>query len=337
MTPEIWLRLNAAKLGSPFEGMFIKQVLAHLPGVDFAHLQAQAPFQDIDGRQRYCDFSYEVPGHFKLAIEIDGFDKRGTGTGMTHEDFVDWQRRHAALVSQGWDVLRIANRDVRDHPQRCLQYLTLIMKQSQLGQLNRADQGSLGELQRSLQGAQAAQESAKAKGESLEGALLEAHKHVETLNNETRTLKTSVWAFAFVLVAALGIFTFKDVLLNREQTTTLMPRAYSSAGGDSCANPISWEEAGQHVGQRKALMGPVVQFTTRESVSGSPTFITLGVAYPDPARFTLVIWGNDRSKFQSILSHGNDLLSRKVCAVGVIGEYRGQPQIILSEPDQVAF
>lgn len=290
-----------------------------------------------------------MPARCKLAIEIDGFDKRGTGFGMTHEDFLDWQRRHAALVSQGWDVLRFANRDVRDQPERCLQYLSLVMKQTQHGQLNRSDQDTLGELQKSLKGAQAALESAQQKSENLEGALHGAHKHVYTLNRETRTLKTAVWAFAFVIVAALGIFTVKDIFLDRNQVASftqsvssdqarpLQPRAYSGAVGGSCANPISWEQASRHIGEKKALTGPVVQVTTREDVNGSPTFITLGAAFPDPSRFAVVIWGSDRSKFQSTLNMGNGLLNREVCVVGEIGEYQGQPQIILTEPDQLAI
>lgn len=65
-------------------------------------------------------------GKIVIVIEVDGYDKRNTGQGMSHDEFFDWQQRQAALTTAGWHVLRFANRDVRDHPQRCQRYIELL-------------------------------------------------------------------------------------------------------------------------------------------------------------------------------------------------------------------
>lgn len=108
--------------------MFVLNVLGVIRDIDFQNIQAQMPFRDRDGGQRFCDFVIREGEGVRIAIEIDGYDKRGTGTGMTHNEFVDWQRRQAALVSQGWFVLRFANRDVRDHPDRCAEHIGLLLR-----------------------------------------------------------------------------------------------------------------------------------------------------------------------------------------------------------------
>lgn len=368
MTPDLWLTLNRHKLGSPFEEMFVRQVLSRLEELDFSKLDAQTPFKDIDGRQRYCDFTYEVPGRYKIAMEVDGFDKQGRGSGMSHDEFIDWQRRHAALVAAGWDVVRFANRDVRDQPGRCLRYLQLMMAQSRHGTLSDSDQSALDQLEKSLRGAQSALELAEAEKARLEKAhdalkheLSGARTNVTALNQETRHLKTAVWAFAFVLVTVMGIgiVTYKDVLESQQggspaaasdmaatapaAMTVSNPTPAASASsapaapGDTCANPIAWDEADRHVGQRKAVAGPIKAISTRDDVNGRPTFISLGAAFPSPERFTLVIWGDDRHAFQPLVTQTAELTGRTACAVGQITEFRQLPQIVLTERSQLTI
>ncbi len=43
-------------------------------------------------------------------------------------DFLDWQRRQASLVAQGWRVIRFANVDVRDNALRCAELLGLLLR-----------------------------------------------------------------------------------------------------------------------------------------------------------------------------------------------------------------
>lgn len=58
---------------------------------------------------------------------------------MSHDDFVDWQRRQAALTAAGWHVLRFANRDVRDQPKRCQRYIELLLRDQRSKSQHQAD------------------------------------------------------------------------------------------------------------------------------------------------------------------------------------------------------
>lgn len=127
MNVESWIKKNEANFGSSFEKEFAEKVLAHINAIDLNTVSTQYHFTDLDGKNRYCDFVIQE-GSIKIAIEIDGYDKRNTGQGMTHDEFVDWQRRQAALTAYGWHVLRFANRDVMNYPERCKRYIELLLQ-----------------------------------------------------------------------------------------------------------------------------------------------------------------------------------------------------------------
>lgn len=123
-----WIRKNRDKFGSEYEEVFVRNVFPVLDGFNIHDVVPQYPFVDLEGRQRYCDFLVKV-NNFIIVIEIDGYDKRGVGSGMTHDEFVDWQRRQSAIAAMGWHVLRFANRDVRDNPKFCANVInSLILK-----------------------------------------------------------------------------------------------------------------------------------------------------------------------------------------------------------------
>ncbi len=53
--------------------------------------------------------------------------------------------------------------------------------------------------------------------------------------------------------------------------------------------------------------------------------------YPDQI-FTALIWGSDRPKFGA---PEDTYRGKSVCVTGKIKKYRGMPEIIASEPDQI--
>lgn len=128
MNIDDWIKLNGANFGSEFELEFAVKVLAKTSGIDLNTVSTQYHFKDLDGKNRYCDFVIQE-GLIKIAIEIDGFSKKPGETGMSHDDFVDWQRRQAALTALGWYVLRFANRDVVNEPVRCQRYIELLLRE----------------------------------------------------------------------------------------------------------------------------------------------------------------------------------------------------------------
>lgn len=238
---DAWLTQHGEQLGSPFESLFVKSVLTRVDGLNVAALSTQYPFRDSDGRQRYCDFTVVEGDDVQLAIEIDGYDKTGSGQGMTKREFLDWQRRHASLVALGWDVLRFANADVRDRPERCAEHVTLVLRRERSKQSHRrkleerlaavqaeaaeagqrvaeerarygaADAGreeagslraEVERISRELELARSA--SSLSAGEQARLQELEALQQRNAyLESETSTMKTTIWAMTVVICAVL--------------------------------------------------------------------------------------------------------------------------------------
>lgn len=226
-----WLAANRDKLGSLWEEKFVTEVLAHVEALDFDFVTAQFPFRDADGKQRYCDFVIQEGEAVRIALEVDGYDKRGTGTGMSREDFVDWQRRQAALVSQGWLLLRFANTDVRDEPQRGREYISLALRRAReslahqrrlsdsIAKLQKevADTKSkdtseilnltsqITRLKAQLDQAEQTEPLTPAESEHLD-QLNAAQEHSKILTKENSTMKTTIWAFTALLAAIIVSF-----------------------------------------------------------------------------------------------------------------------------------
>jgi len=96
---------------------------------------------------------------------------------------------------------------------------------------------------------------------------------------------------------------------------------------------ISWDEAKNHIGERTTVYGPVVDTHYASGSSGKPTFLNMGNSYPDPNRFTVVIWIGNRAKFPQppeIYYNG-----KTIYVNGLIDSYEGVPQIEVTSPDQI--
>jgi very-short-patch-repair endonuclease len=373
-----WLVTNKSNFGSDYETLFAETVLPLVPELRFDAISVQYPFRDTDRKQRYCDFVIQENDDVRIAIEIDGYDKRGTGEGMSHSDFVDWQRRQAALTSQGWYVLRFANRDVKYEPKRCAEHISLLLKR--------------------------ARSSSQNKGLSLEekerlNALTNTQNNViEHLNKETSVMKFTVTAFTTLILALVMVIVWQSGGFSSRQpqvpvqtattqtqpppqpvavpvqpplqqiaaqlpppqpiaiqpkvakqplavqqtqpkpqdTLTAPPRVAEiprqDTKGASCDNPISWQEAGQHIGQTAAVAGPLMKVTIRENVRGNPTWVDIGAAYPNRQRLMLIVWGDQQLEFP-MLKPGQ-MEGQRVCIIGQIDDYKGVPQMVLRVASQ---
>ena len=94
------------------------------------------------------------------------------------------------------------------------------------------------------------------------------------------------------------------------------------------ADVISPSDAAQHIGEMHTVEGVVAQV----SISGKGTvFLNFGGSYPNHV-FYGVIFERNTDRFPDM--HG--LEGRSVALTGEIGIYDGKPQIILSDPSQVA-
>ena len=95
--------------------------------------------------------------------------------------------------------------------------------------------------------------------------------------------------------------------------------------------PLTTAEARDHVGEKSTVCGDVVGAHYAASTRGSPTFINLDKPYPNQV-FTALIWGSDRRKFGD---PEEAYKGRHICVTGKISDYKGVPEIVVSDPSQI--
>ncbi|HOJ41140.1 MAG TPA: OB-fold nucleic acid binding domain-containing protein [bacterium] len=91
-------------------------------------------------------------------------------------------------------------------------------------------------------------------------------------------------------------------------------------------------KAAQFAGTTQTVRGLVVSTKYAAGSKGKPTFLNLEKPYPEQI-FTVVIWGQDRPKFEK---PPEQLYRGKVIRVtGVIKVYQNVPEIEVSSPQQI--
>ena len=90
---------------------------------------------------------------------------------------------------------------------------------------------------------------------------------------------------------------------------------------------VDWRDAAQYYGQQVAVEGMIV----RTKNTGKVTFLNFDPDYRHT--LTLVIFSDDAAKFP--VPPDEMFLQRRVRATGVVEEYKGAPEIIISEPEQI--
>lgn len=96
---------------------------------------------------------------------------------------------------------------------------------------------------------------------------------------------------------------------------------------------INWDEAFYYVDELAVICGPVVDSYYAASTNGQPTFLNIGREYPDPDRFTALIWGSSLEAFP--FNPDEYYLGKTVCIKGVIEEYEGMYEIEVRRPEQI--
>jgi hypothetical protein len=104
----------------------------------------------------------------------------------------------------------------------------------------------------------------------------------------------------------------------------------SPAQTTGCAGAIGWREAANNLGGMATVRGPVVDSYFASRGQGQPTFLDIGRPYPDPDRFSVVIWGRDRPNFAT--PPEQTYRGRTVCVSGLIDTASGSPGIEVTSP-----
>jgi DNA/RNA endonuclease YhcR with UshA esterase domain len=98
------------------------------------------------------------------------------------------------------------------------------------------------------------------------------------------------------------------------------------------AERLTAEEASKHVDENGTVCGLVASAHFANGTKGQPTFLNLGRPYPNQV-FTALIWGSDRSKFGT---PETALSGKQVCVTGRIQLYRGKPEIVVHDTNQLS-
>ncbi len=129
-----------------------------------------------------------------------------------------------------------------------------------------------------------------------------------------------------IILFALLFFTFACI-------TSDVTSSSNSSISNSSYETISWNKADDYVGEFRTVCGPVVDSHFASTTGGEPTFLNLGKPYPDPDRFTVLIWGEDRSKFTN--EPEDYYFQKEICVSGMIEEYQGSMEIVVDKPSQI--
>lgn len=194
-----------------------------------------------------------------------------------------------------------------------------------------------------------AQEAAKRNAALLAGGPLQLERDVQERDQYGRLL-AYVWAgevfvnlelvregFATVYTVPPNVRYVEDFLRAQQAAREARLGLWASDFSEDTANQtkavVQWYEAAEHLGERTTVEGPVVGATWAKNARGSPTFLDLGRRYPDPARFTVLIWGENRPAFSQ--APESMYMGRVIRVTGEISSYKGVMQMVVRDPDQI--
>jgi len=98
----------------------------------------------------------------------------------------------------------------------------------------------------------------------------------------------------------------------------------------SAQKMIDVKDAAKHVGETLTVCGKV--FSTKLITPSNMTFLDLGEFHPNQL-LTVVIKGENKSKFTG--QPEVDYKNKAVCVTGTIIDYKGKPEIVLSDPKNI--
>lgn len=95
---------------------------------------------------------------------------------------------------------------------------------------------------------------------------------------------------------------------------------------------VNSNEAKDHIGKAAEVCGVVASARLIQQIGGNPTFINFDQPNPNQT-FTAVIWGENRSKWES--PPESIYPEKEICVTGRIESHEGTPQIEVIHPDQI--
>lgn len=143
---------------------------------------------------------------------------------------------------------------------------------------------------------------------------------------------------AFIVTSVLGFYSpfhGEEVSPETSDRRSLTSDQERDVDPDFCQDPVPWSDASSAVGERVYVEGPLVSVKSDETA----TFMNIGADYPDPSRFTVVIWHEGRlaANFDSPteVTYSSGEIGPTLCVFGEVTEYQGVPQIAMTDMSQM--
>ncbi|MEO7309892.1 MAG: hypothetical protein ABIX01_05820 [Chitinophagaceae bacterium] len=107
----------------------------------------------------------------------------------------------------------------------------------------------------------------------------------------------------------------------------------SAAAVSDAQTKITPDDAAKHIGDSVSVCGKVFGGKWLEQSKGQPTLLNMGAAFPN-SPFTVVLFPAARQMFKE--APEVFYTNKEVCVLGTIKDYKGKPQIEVTNPDQIS-
>ncbi len=145
-------------------------------------------------------------------------------------------------------------------------------------------------------------------------------------------LITGVVFGIILFIAAISYIVIDNLKVENNVSLIVAP---SNSPELATSDAIKWDQAKNYIGESKTVCGPVVSTKYASSIQGEPTYLDLGTKNPDPARLTVIIWGDQRTTFS--FKPEEYYLRKNICVSGLIVDYKGTTEIEIKTPSQITI
>ncbi|MBQ7703350.1 MAG: hypothetical protein IJT40_03150 [Firmicutes bacterium] len=145
-------------------------------------------------------------------------------------------------------------------------------------------------------------------------------------------MKKGLRVFASIMIIICSMLLMISCGIAATSVSNTSASNYESENTDT-VKTIYWSAAKNYVGEYVHVVGTVVSSKYAEETDSKPTFLNIGLEYPNPDRFTVVIWNSDRNNFTQ--APESYYLGKKVVVTGFVQMYEGSPEIVISSEDEI--
>lgn len=358
-----WVLKYEAKFGSSYEKDFVDLILKRIPDLSPEDVSAQTEFKNFSGiKRRFIDFTIKEGEEVRIALEVDGWDKTGTGTGQTHDEFDDWLYRQLSMTAEGWVPLRFSNREIKPKQAEFREMVWLQLKmQRRRSEAGRADAEKArkadAELRKVAEEAKAAREAlsrdqnAEQRFHELQGRRRKAdasrldeveRRRVQELQDENDKINQELdeekrrreeaekanRGMKFVIGAALAI-----VVVAVGAVFYFSQNDDGTDGHPLCDKAVATSEiSDSNLGESVTVRGPV-EGTKRLDGDSPVVFLNLGAPFPDQD-LSVVIWGENLSNWGNVPPEDR-YDGREVAITGELETYDSSLQVEANSPNDV--